>query len=122
MLFIVKAPGGSPERMEDEKINLATLQHYCEGLVTCPFIPELSARGVTLWANDEGLMMGMQPNLGLLINGYPMLLVGPVLFTSSNDEGDTTGLSEEQAVFVEAFCALAAKNLAPVLLRASLGL
>jgi hypothetical protein len=123
MLYITKGPAGAPaERQEDEIINLATLQHYCEGLVTCPYIPELNEQGITLWANDEGLCLSMAPNLGFLVNGYPMVIVGPIMFTSSNDEGDTTGLCEKQAEFVEGFCERGSQNLSAVLLRSALGL
>lgn len=104
MKFVFKTPGGRPEVMEEIKINLAALQHFCEGLVTCPYIPQLATEGITLWANDDGLIQQMYPNIGIKVNGYPMVIVGPMVFTSVNAEGDTIGLTADQIEFVNAFC------------------
>ena len=107
MKMILKQPGLKPETIEQDEIRLADLQHYVEGNVECPYIPGLSEAGVTMWANEEGLILRMQPNLIIDLECFfePMLIVGPVLFTSSDDEGNTTGLTPEQEQEVQDFLA-----------------
>ena len=116
MKYMVKPVGLPPELHEDEKINLRTLQHYVEGTVTCPHIPSLAEHGVTLWANDDGLCLRMQPNVGLMFGEYPMVLVGPLMFTSVNDEGDTIGLTDTQIEITKAFCEKGQRDLFAVLI------
>lgn len=122
MKFILKQAGLDAEVIEQDKIGLATLQHYCEGYVTTAHVPELAEVGVTVWANDEGILMGMAPNLGHVLEGFggkhPQVLFGPVVFTSSNREGETTGLNERQEAAVKAFTARASADLTTVLLLA----
>lgn len=120
MKFILKQAGLDAETIEQDKIDLATLQHYCEGYITTAFVPSLAEAGVTVWANDEGILMGMPPNVGYFVDGYdgtkhPMVLFGPLLFTSSDDEGETTGLTAEQEGAVRAFTAKASADLVPAL-------
>lgn len=101
MKIVLKQPGLKPEVIEVEKIGLDTLQHYCEGLVTCPGLPHLNERGISLWANDEGLCIGMKPNIQFFEDDWfaPMDLVGPILLTGHDGEGETVGLTDEQIAF-----------------------
>lgn len=47
---------------------------------------------VDLWVNEEGLLINLPFNR--VVAGTPV--VGPILVTSSDEEGETTGLSDEQ--------------------------
>lgn len=98
MKFVLKQPGLKPEVVEHESINLSTLQHYVEGTVTCPYIPHLNEKGISLWANDDGLCIGMKPNVRFFEDDWfaPMDIVGPVLMTGHDEEGETVGLTDEQ--------------------------
>lgn len=99
MTMVLKRPGLPPEVIVmPEGIKLADLQHYVEGLVTCPYVPGLNEQGLSLWANDEGLCIGMEPNLAFFEADWfePMLIVGPVLVTGHNEDGETIGLTPEQ--------------------------
>jgi hypothetical protein len=120
MKFILKQPGLKPEVVEQDAIKLADLQHYVEGTVTTAYVPSLAkvGEGVTLWANDDGLCLGMTPNVGFFDADFfePMILVGPILVTGSDEEGETIGLTDEQVEQVKAVLVEAAKKL-PKLLR-----
>jgi hypothetical protein len=102
MKFIVLSPNDKPKTIEQPEIALADLQHWVEGYVECPYIPGLNEAGVTLWANEEGLIQQMQPNLAINHPDFfeTMVIVGPVVFTSSNKSGDTTGLNAKQLKLV----------------------
>lgn len=106
MKFIHLSPGGTPEAIELEKIGLADLQHYVEGYVESPYVPGLNEQGIVLWANEEGPIHQMRPNLLIEHSSLfePMLIVGPVVFTSLDDDtGETTGLTDEQVEKVKTF-------------------
>lgn len=98
MKFIVLTPGGSPEIKDQPKIALADLQHWVEGYVECPYVPGLNEAGISLWANEEGLIQQMTPNLLIDQPDFfePMVIVGPVVFTSSDRHGNTKGLNQKQ--------------------------
>jgi hypothetical protein len=99
MTAVLKRPGLKPEVIVfPEGIKLADLQHYVEGTVTCPYIPGLNEEGISLWANDEGLILRMHANVAFFEQDWfePMLLVGPLLLTGHNEEGETIGLTDEQ--------------------------
>lgn len=99
MKAITKQPG-QPSKVEDMGDDtLAWLQAKVEGYITTVYAEALDAAGVTCWANDEGLLIGQAPNL--LVYGQP--IVGPVVFTGHDDEGETVGLTEAQEKAVAAF-------------------
>jgi hypothetical protein len=122
MKFILKQPGLKPEVVEQDSIGLSTLQHYVEGTVTCPHVPGLEKIGATLWANDDGLCLDMEPNLALFESGWyePMLIVGPVLVTGVNQEGDTVGLTDDQVEKAKAILTNAEKLLIKLLGRGAI--
>ena len=96
---IVKNPGESPQRVElshEGEGALQALQSAVKGMITTFYVPFLDRAGVTVWANDEGLLIGLSPNLW--VGQQP--IVGPVCFTSTNEDGDTTSLTDEQAEVV----------------------
>lgn len=105
MKVILKQPGLKAETVELDTIGLADLQHYCEGRVECPYVPELSEAGVTMWANEEGIIQRMPINLIIDHVDFfqPMPIVGPVLFTGSDGDGGTIGLTDAQIEKVKRF-------------------
>jgi hypothetical protein len=121
MKYVVKHPGQPAETIESETIGLKTLQHHVGGLITGAYVPELAEKGIDVFANDEGLLMGLQPNIGWMIESHPMILVGGLVFTSSDEEGETIGLTEEQIKAVEEFTERTSRSLGSVLFRIALG-
>lgn len=106
MKFIYKNVGCAPETLEQDEIRLADLQHYTEGSIEAPYVPGLNEAGITLWANEEGLLVGMKPNLIIEMPAQlyePMVIVGPAVFTGTNRAGDTAGLTEDQQGIVKSF-------------------
>jgi len=100
MRVLFKAPGAAPEIQEIEH-SLETMQGLVGGLLTTAHDPELDEAGVTIWANDEGLMLEMKHNF---LDAYHQMIVGPVFFSSHDDEGETTSLSDKQLELAQAYC------------------
>lgn len=63
-------------------------------MIECVYIPELSESGVDLWVNEEGKLIGLKPNF-MIFDGQDVA-VGPIFFASSDEEGETVGLTDEQ--------------------------
>lgn len=51
---------------------------------------------IDAWVDEEGLLKSNNPVHEFSIGGNEVSLAGRVLFLSSNDEGDTIGLTDEQ--------------------------
>lgn len=92
MRAVVKYPG-KPAEITDIKGDLSSLQDIVGGWITTFFIQDFEENGITGYANDEGLLEGLEPNIH---NGY-QTIVGPVVFTGHNNEGETIGLTVKQA-------------------------
>ena len=101
--LIVKNPGCGPIVQEVEKIDLDLLQSKVKGNIASPLIPTLAETGVTLFANDEGLLARMSPNVTYSIAGHNELIVGPVVFVGTDGEGETVGLTDVQVEVVRTF-------------------
>lgn len=105
MKAIVKKPGEDAQEITLAG-TLESLQAQVEGLITVVYHEQLDEAGITAYANDEGLLIGQSPNL--LVYGQP--IVGPVVFVGHNDEGETVGLTSEQAELVYGFLAATTLN------------
>lgn len=99
MRAILKKPGETAQETTLKGSTLEALQGLVEGYITTVYHEALDEAGITAWANDEGLLIGQEPNL--LVYGQP--IVGPVVFTGHNDEGETVALTAEQAEMVGRF-------------------
>lgn len=99
MKSIIKNPGEDAQTVELKGDTLPALQASVGGYVETVYHEVLEDAGITAWANEEGLLVGLSPNL--LVYGQP--IVGPVVFTGHNDEGETIALTDEQAEIVGAF-------------------
>lgn len=122
MKYIVKHPGFDAEVIESESIKLADMQHHVEGWITTAYAPKLAEANIDMFANDEGLLMHMQPNIGYMVGSYPQMIVGPVVLVGHDDEGETIGLTDQQIEAGLAFLKEAQVNLGPILIRAALGI
>lgn len=96
MKYIVLQPGNEPEIIEADKIDLDTLQKHVGGLITITSGPGLDIIGIDIVANDEGLLIGAEPNVGWVIEREPMVLVGGLVFVAHDDEGETIGLTDDE--------------------------
>lgn len=104
--MIYLEPGNEPRNVEVRK-GIDHLQELVGGLFTMPYVPGLGEHGIDVFANDEGLILQMDPNLLIENENFyePMVLVGPLLFASSDDEGETVSLNAKQEGIVRAFVA-----------------
>lgn len=83
---LIVEPGSSPAVTEIEP-TLEAMQEVVGGYVELVRVGDLD-----LWVNEEGILEGLP--LNRVIVGMP--LVGPILVASSNEEGDTVGLTDTQ--------------------------
>ena len=71
------------------------------GYIELVHIPELAAQGIDLYVNEEGKFNGCKPNFQIF--GGRDLVMGPVFFVSSNEEGETVSLSDSQVEAAQAW-------------------
>lgn len=90
---IVKHPGENARSVTLEGDTLAELQRCVGGLIEGVYIPDFDEQGISCYANEEGLIFGLEPNVRLA--GQP--IVGPIVFVGHNEEGETVSLTEAQA-------------------------
>ena len=105
---VTKKPGMvNAPKVEEIKPGIADLQRLVDprgkgASFECPYIPELAAEGVDLWVNEEGKFDSACTANFMIFDGQDCVM-GPVVFTSHDDEGNTTGLSDAQLAFVLKF-------------------
>lgn len=96
---IHKKPGEEPTVVE-VKDGIDHLQELVGGgLFERVYHPILEERGITLYANEEGLFRDFEPNL--IVYGQP--IVGPVICVGHNDEGERVALTAKQAAIATIF-------------------
>lgn len=84
--------------------SLDYLQQTVEGLVDVVSLNH----NIDIWVNDEGLLQGLEPTIALVRNQEVLsLLVGNIVVASTNDEGETLPLTDEQ---VELFKKMISKD------------
>lgn len=79
---------GEPPRIEEISKGLRAMQEVVGGPIELVSVDDLD-----LWVCEEGIPMGMPFNR--TVRGHP--LVGTILVTSSDREGETIGLTDAQA-------------------------
>lgn len=89
---VVKYPYEKPQTIALEK-GLKPLQEIVGGIITGADLPNIE--GVYGFANDEGLFIGLEPNI--YRPEYEDALVGPLVFTGANGKGENISLTPEQA-------------------------
>ena len=88
---VVKYPGEQPKTIALET-GLKPLQNIVGGMITGADLPGIE--GVFGYANDEGLLIGMEPNI--YRPEWKDALVGPLVFVGADDEGEDISLTREQ--------------------------
>lgn len=100
---IIKKPNQKYQITEIED-GLKSLQNIVEGYIEAPYIPGLTENGITTWVNEEGKLLNLKPSIALVSEGKIVDIVcGTALFTSSDEEGNTTGLNNEQIKMIEKY-------------------
>jgi hypothetical protein len=92
---------GYPAEVKEIEPGLSSMQALVtpEGLegrsnIELVYIAELAELGVDLYVNEEGKFNGCKPSFQ--IYGGQDTVYGPVFFCSSNEEGETVGLTDKQ--------------------------
>lgn len=88
---VVKRPYEKPETVEIEN-TLEALQDIVGGLITSADLPNIY--DVWGFCNDEGLLMGLEPNI--FRPEYGDGIVGPIVFVGGGDDGESISLTPEQ--------------------------
>ena len=95
---------GEKSIVEFEKGNSYNLlRDTVGGLIQCVTLPHILGC-VDMWLNEEGKVIGLPQNpiaTALWDDLYPDtdFMVGDIILTQSDDEGDTIGLTDEQVQF-----------------------
>jgi hypothetical protein len=103
---VLKANSKELEVVEEFEHSLDNMQKAVGGYieaVTLSHDPNTD-RMVTIWLNEEGKLRGLQPNFAMIQKSNDKLLdviVGDVLITSTDEEGSTVGLNDEELAMVK---------------------
>ncbi len=92
LIAVVKYPYEKPKTVALEK-GLKPLQEIVGGMIDAADLPGIE--GVYGFANDEGLLIGLEPNI--YRPEYEDALVGPLVFVGTGEDGDDVSLTSEQA-------------------------
>lgn len=84
----------------DPDDTLTGMQKAVEGNVECIVLDTLAPLNIDAWANDEGAVIGLPYAFSAKVNGHTTHLFGNVLFTKTNENGDTEGLNDKEAELV----------------------
>jgi hypothetical protein len=74
--------------------DLSTWQRLVGGYIEV--VPYDDYLNILVICNEEGKLEGLSPNIVY----YNDILVGTIVFVSSNEEGDFVGLNDEQILYV----------------------
>jgi len=103
-----KRPGMvNPAEVREIEPGLASMQELVtpEGgsnsLIELIRIPELQEQGIDLYVNEEGKFNGCRSNFQIYDSQDTVM--GPVFSVSSNEDGETVGLSDDQLTSVQAW-------------------
>lgn len=91
--------------VEDKEIkgNLKSLQREVEGLITlAPYFYELEEMNIDIYADDEGLLKENPITTLVKIEDNQIVasLVGNLVFTTVDDDGESISLSDKQIKFI----------------------
>ena len=92
-------------RQKDIENTLEALQSIVGGWIEIPYLSsKLSKEGIDVVINEEGKLIGLEPQIVVLKKGInrPLeVVVGNCVFVSHNEEGETIGLTDKQIRIVE---------------------
>jgi hypothetical protein len=90
--------GKDPEIRMVERIDLSFMQRFVGGYIEHLSIAWTEREAIDLWFNENGRLSGMPLNRMVIDEeGAVWDILGPMFITSSDEEGETVGLSEEAA-------------------------
>lgn len=94
------------DELKEKEIDndLKSLQNEVGGYIEIPYLSKrLADKGINLIINEEGKIQGLEKQLYVIDDKGNILdiIYGNCLFTSSNEDGDTVGLSQEQIDFLK---------------------
>ena len=95
-LIYATAVPGEQVIFNEKKVSdtLSLLQDQVGGYVDC-----VHFEGIDIWCHDEGMILGLEPSLIIKNDPSPriterdIMLAGPIIITSHDDEGGTVSLS-----------------------------
>ena len=100
MITIIKKPN-APLLVDNINEDLETLQQIVEGHIEIPYIPGFTEKGIDIIINDEGKLIGLDPNIAMIHKEKVVdMLVGNVIFASHDGDGNTIGLNPDQIIFI----------------------
>lgn len=95
LIAVVKYPYEKPKTVALKK-GLKPLQEIVGGIIDAADLPGIE--GVYGFANDEGLLIGLEPNI--YRPEYKDALVGPLVFVGAGNDGEDVSLTTEQVKLV----------------------
>ena len=96
-------PGQDIDFFKADSMELEDMQKIVGGFIEAPFInQEFDDNHLTLFLNEEGKLKKLDNNIIVFHNNEVAdIFVGPILITSTTDEGSSCGLSEEQISYLK---------------------
>lgn len=91
MVAVIKKPYQKPETVAIDK-GLEPLQEIVGGCIDVVYLPDID--DIHGFCNDEGLLIGMEPNF--YRPDFGDAIVGPAVFLGSGADGDSVGLTPKQ--------------------------
>lgn len=93
-VVLVEAGNNEIKVINSWEDSLDNLQRFVGGYVQAIRVNS----SITLWINEEGKQMGLEPNFYLVKeDGKPYdMVVGNVLIAGTDDEGDSASLTDEE--------------------------
>lgn len=103
MNILIKHPEAKPEGIEILKLDLQSLCSILECWdIEAIKRPPFDEQGIIILADEDGKLRDKQYNFEMWHGGInKTVLVGTVLFVGNNEQGQWTGLSDEQIDFVK---------------------
>lgn len=89
---VIKEPYKKAQVVEIEP-KLKTFQSIVDGHIECFYLPNSDGSAVG-YCNEEGLLMGLDPNI--YRPEYKDAVVGTVVFVNTNENGEDISLTDEQ--------------------------
>jgi hypothetical protein len=102
--YAVLSPGALVEYKGTDEESYDILKKEIDGTLDIVQLYDLD-----IWVNDEGLLLELEPTLIIKNSPLPTItnddiyLVGPIVFASSNEMGDTVSLTNEAKMIMNSF-------------------
>ena len=98
IVAVIKKPYEKPETVAIDK-GLKPLQEIVNGCIDVVYLPNID--DIHGYCNDEGLLIGMEPNF--YRPDFGDAIVGPAVFLASGAGGESESLSPEQVKKITAY-------------------